>query len=655
MNAFLRLQPSKTWFRGAGLAALLWSLAAALLAGVLLVLLTLLVDLLVFQGAVDLPGPDLQRIAPAAEDVLRGGTPAELDPESTYHLSRLGLTASLLRYRDWLGSGSLYRIGRRTPMLRDNDASAVILVFALLVVGLARSLCASRARLAAARLAAETTLHLRQSVHRQALRLAPGALDAQPENDAIDLFVHEIDRIGGAAAVWVARVPGDLLLAAVLLGLAVWADPRLSLQCLVPAALAWWMTLYARGRSLHLRELAESRAQSDLRLLAEGLRRSRLVSGYAMDAFDRDQFHKLLDRYTRTLASGRKQETWMTWSARGGSVLCFALVVFFISARVLSTTEAFPLPLGLLLFAALVWIGRLIQAAPELPAARQTLLVCGDKVQRYVNAIPEVGQAVGAKFLEPVSKSIIFESISYRLNGRPLLKDFDLRIAAGSTTAVVALDPTAARAVAYLLPRFIEPQSGRVLFDSEDTAWATLDSLRAETILVGGDDPPISGTVLENLTCGDARYSLQDATDAAKVTHAHNFIVKLPQGYETPLGEHGERLDPGQSFRLGLARALLRKPAVIVIEEPRHTLDEDTKNLLDDAYQRLLKGRTVIFLPTRLSTVRRCDQVVLIHDGRVAAAGTHETLVRQSELYRHWEYVTFTAVKPPEPSRPSHA
>lgn len=655
MNAFLRLQPSKTWTRGAGLAALLWSLAAAILAGVLLVLLTLLVDLLVFQGSVDLPGPDLQQIAPDAEDVLRGGTPPELDAETTYHLSRLGMTASLLRYRDWFWSNGLNRVCQRTPMLRDNEASAVILVFSLLLTGLLRSLCVSRGRLAAAQLAGETSLHLRQSIHRQALRLAPGALDNQPEADAIELFQDETDRVRASAALWVARVPGDVLLAAVLLALAVWADPRLSLQCLVPAGLAWWMTLYARGRSQQLRELAEARAQSDLRLLAEGLRRSRLVSGYAMDAFDRDQFHKQLDRYTRTVATGEKQETWMIWSARVGSVLCFALVVFLISARVLSTTDPVPLPMGLLLFAALVWIGRLIQAAPEIPAARQTLLVSGDKVQRYVNAIPEVGQAVGAKFLEPVSKSIIFESVSYRLNGQPLLKEFDLRIAAGTATAVVALDPTAVRAVAYLLPRFIEPQSGRVLFDSIDTAWGTLDSLRAETIYVGGDDPPLSGTVLENLTCGDPRYSLQDATEAAKVTHAHNFIVKFTQGYETPLGEHGERLDPGQAFRLGLARALLRKPAVMVIEEPRHTLDEDTKNLLDDAYQRIIKGRTVIFLPSRLSTVRRCDQVVLIHDGRVAAAGNHETLVRQSELYRHWEYVTFTSARPPEPSRASRA
>jgi ABC-type multidrug transport system fused ATPase/permease subunit len=275
--------------------------------------------------------------------------------------------------------------------------------------------------------------------------------------------------------------------------------------------------------------------------------------------------------------------------------------------------------------------------------ARQSVDFHGDRIYRYLAAIPEVGQAVGAKFLQPVAKSIILESVTYHANGCDLLKNCDLRIAARTSTAVISLDPAVRRAVAFLLPRFIEPQSGRVLFDSEDTAWATLESLRAETVYVGGADPFFTGTVAENLTCGDSRFSVQEAMEAAKQAHAHNFIQRLPQGYDTVIGEHGERLDAGQAFRLGLARAILRKPAVMIIEEPAETLDEDTKALLDDAYNRITRERTVIFLPTRLSTVRRCDPIVLVHDGRVAATGNHETLVRQSELYRHWEYVNFKA------------
>jgi ABC-type multidrug transport system fused ATPase/permease subunit len=199
--------------------------------------------------------------------------------------------------------------------------------------------------------------------------------------------------------------------------------------------------------------------------------------------------------------------------------------------------------------------------------------------------------------------------------------------------------------LAYLLPRFIEPQSGRVLFDGEDIAWVTLESLRAESIFVGAGDPFFTGTVRENICCGNNEYPMQDATAAAKQAHANKFILDLPQGYETMLGEHGEQLDVGQGFRLGLARAILRNPALMIVEEPGEALDNDTKTMLDDTYSRMTKGRTTIFLPTRLSTVRRTDLVVLLHKGKVAAIGSHAEVVKSSEAYRHWEYLRYNAFR----------
>jgi ABC-type multidrug transport system fused ATPase/permease subunit len=281
----------------------------------------------------------------------------------------------------------------------------------------------------------------------------------------------------------------------------------------------------------------------------------------------------------------------------------------------------------------------------RLESARTGVDRSGEAIYAYINEIPEVGQAVGAKFIEPLSKTIIFESVTYRRGDREILKNLDLRIPAGQTTALVSLDPLQPRTAACLLPRFIEPQSGRVLFDSEDIAWGTLESLRAETAYVGGEDPCFNGTVLENITCGESRYAVAEATDAAKLVHAHNFILKLPQGYETVLGERGAQLDAGQAFRLGLARAALRKPALVIIEEPEAPLDEATKDLLDDAYNRLASGRTVIFLPTRLSSVRKCDFIVLLAEGKVAAQGSYGDLLKNSELFRHWEYVSFNTYR----------
>jgi ATP-binding cassette subfamily B protein len=265
-----------------------------------------------------------------------------------------------------------------------------------------------------------------------------------------------------------------------------------------------------------------------------------------------------------------------------------------------------------------------------------------DRIYRYLNQIPAVSQAVGAKFLEPVQRSIVFEAVSYTLlNKRKLLDGVDLRLAAGEVIAVVSFDPLEARALACMLPRFIEPQSGRILFDGEDIAWGTLESLRAESVYVGGADPFFTGTVAENIICSHSSYTLPDVTEAAKTAHAHNFILKLPQGYETVIGEHGERLDAGQGFRLGLARAVVRDPAIMIIEEPNEAMDDDTKSLLDDSYNRIVRGRTVVFLPSRLSTLRRADTVVFLHHGTVESQGSYAELVKGSSLFRHWEYMRF--------------
>ncbi|MCA9115210.1 MAG: ATP-binding cassette domain-containing protein, partial [Planctomycetaceae bacterium] len=211
----------------------------------------------------------------------------------------------------------------------------------------------------------------------------------------------------------------------------------------------------------------------------------------------------------------------------------------------------------------------------------------------------------------------------------------------GQVTAVISLDQLEPQALASLLPRFLEPLSGRVLFDGNDIAWVTLESLRAETVWVSGEDPFFTGTVRDNISCGSPTYSLQDVSDAASKVHAHKFVLKLPLGYETVLGEHGETLEPGQAFQIGLARALLRNPALMVIEEPSTPLDDDTKSLLDDAWGRIVQGRTIVVFPTRLSTVRRADQIIVLHRGRVESIGPYSELVNSSPVYRHWEYVRF--------------
>jgi ATP-binding cassette, subfamily B, bacterial len=192
-----------------------------------------------------------------------------------------------------------------------------------------------------------------------------------------------------------------------------------------------------------------------------------------------------------------------------------------------------------------------------------------------------------------------------------------------------------------LLLRFVDPAQGSIKIDGRDLRSVTLESLRTQIAVVRCDDLVFNDTVLNNIGCGDTGYSVPQVIEAAKLAHAHQFIQRLPYGYETVIGNLGFALKLGERYRIALARAILRDPAVLIIEEPQEPLDDDTKTLIDDTLNRVVKGKTVIFLPHRISTVNRCDGVLVLHEGRVHTAGVHKELLKTNALYRHLYYVEY--------------
>jgi ATP-binding cassette subfamily B protein len=254
-----------------------------------------------------------------------------------------------------------------------------------------------------------------------------------------------------------------------------------------------------------------------------------------------------------------------------------------------------------------------------------------------------VSQVVGAEFLPAISKGLQFDDVSLREpgTGRMLLQNVTMAVPVGKKVALIGPDPADLHALVYLIPRFLDPTGGEITFDGRNLRWVTLDSLRAQIAIVLQHNLIFNDTVANNIGCGDAGYSLPQIIEAAKVAHAHHFIQKLPYGYETPIGELGHSLRVGEQFRIALARAILRDPALLIIEEPDVVLDEDTKSMLDDTFDRILPGRTAVFLPRRISTLRGVDRVFLVNNGRVEAAGEHRDLLSQNELYRHLYYIQF--------------
>lgn len=262
---------------------------------------------------------------------------------------------------------------------------------------------------------------------------------------------------------------------------------------------------------------------------------------------------------------------------------------------------------------------------------------------KFLDRPGEVGQVVGAAFLPALNDRLEFDNVSLREpgTGRALLQGVSLTIRAGERVGIVGPEDMEKHALVYLIPRFLDPAAGEIRIDQHNLRWITLDSLRAQIAIVLQHNLVFNDTVAKNIGCGDAGYDLPKIIEAAKMAHAHQFIQRLPKGYETAIGDLGHALNVGEQFRIALARAILRDPALFIIEEPTELLDEETKALLDDTFSRILPGRTVIFLPHRVTTIRNCDRVLLLHNGRIEAAGEHREMLTRSELYRHLQYMEF--------------
>ena len=590
-------------------------------------------------------------IEPPPTDPGSAKTAADVEstakPEHFVHVSfdEYGILPAVWHSRDHWWGPALAQLFRRFEWLQSNVLATISLLVTGVLLALARAWCLSRHRRECLRVALEAVSVPRRNLHRQVLRLGPEDLDGTGLNLAAQLFSTETEEVRRSLAAWVerdTRYPLELAcLAAVVLSI----QPLLAGQTLLLGGAVWYILDTNQQQAERNRRLAADRAASELRAMVDGFRAARLVRGLGLEQSQHDLFaSQLLRHHDLAVQEDLASEATAFPRLPILSVSCavVAFLLFLLAMKVLLLQGELTAAAGGIFVAAWVLAFSAVKALRQRMAARHEAVVAAENIHRYLEKIPSVGQAVGAKFFQPLSRTLHFDSVTYRLpDGRTLLDGLDLKLEAGRTYSLISVDPLEARALVSLMPRFIEPQQGRVLFDGEDIAWATLESLRAETVFVGADDPPLAATVLDNIRGGHGEYTLQQATDAAKTTHAHNFIVKLFNGYETVLSGGDDSLDAGQRFRLALARAILRNPAVLIIEEPRENLDEDTKALLADAYDRICTNRTVFFLPGRLSTVRRSDEVIVLHEGRVAAIGPQSRLVNLSTIYRHWEYLNF--------------
>ena len=253
----------------------------------------------------------------------------------------------------------------------------------------------------------------------------------------------------------------------------------------------------------------------------------------------------------------------------------------------------------------------------------------------------------GAISLPPFQQEIAFEQVEFDYeDGVPLLRDINLHIGKGEVVALVGSSGAGKTTLASLIPRFFEVTQGRITIDGHDVRDVKLQSLRAQIGIVTQETILFNDTVYNNICYGSRLPTETQVREAARVALAEEFILEMPQGYETIIGERGQRLSGGQRQRIAIARALLKNPPILILDEATSELDSESELLVQRALANLMAGRTVVVIAHRLSTVRRAERIVVIDRGAICEIGTHEDLVSRGGIYQRLHDLQFVDVEP---------
>ena len=257
-----------------------------------------------------------------------------------------------------------------------------------------------------------------------------------------------------------------------------------------------------------------------------------------------------------------------------------------------------------------------------------------DRVFEILRIQPKIIQKTDAIPLPTVVGRVEYKNVCFSYNSeKQVLKNLNLLVKSGEIIAFVGASGAGKTTLINLLPRFYDPQSGEILIDEINIQDVTLISLRRQIGIVPQEVTLFSGTILQNIAFGQLDYNIYAVKEAAKIANAHQFITKLPEGYQTWVGERGVNLSGGQRQRIAIARAVLENPRILILDEATSSLDSESEYLVQEALERLMKGRTVFIIAHRLATVRRAHRILVMENGEILESGTHAELLEKGELY----------------------
>lgn len=474
---------------------------------------------------------------------------------------------------------------------------------------------------------------LRRDVYARLQRLPIGYFDQRASGDLMTRVIEDVNSVERVLIDGTEQGTVAILSIVGVLAILLATQPLLAGIAMIPIPLlavgALWYTLTA-----HRRYRAQRRAASAMNaLLMDNLQGIRQIKAFHRESHEDTRFARRADDLRqgtlRVMLAWAHYHPAMNFAAALGIVL----VLWFGGRQVFDGTLSLGELIAFLLYLALFYepVGRLHGLNQMLQAAR----AAGERVFDILDHPVEHQTSRRTQTLPaPVRGEVCYDNVSFHYNpDRTALRNISFRAPPGAMIALVGPTGSGKSTLVNLLPAFYEQTEGRILIDGHDTHRLALESLRAQIAVVSQEPFLFNGTIRENILYGRLDASPEQLEHAARAANCHEFILRLPQSYESRVGERGVKLSVGEKQRVSIARALLRNAPILILDEATASVDTATERLIQQALQRLMSGRTSFVIAHRLSTIRHADLILVLHHGAITERGTHEQLMGANGLY----------------------
>jgi ABC-type multidrug transport system fused ATPase/permease subunit len=508
-----------------------------------------------------------------------------------------------------------------------------IYVGAIVALGAVRAVLMFGRRMISGRQALAVEMDLRQSLYARLVRLSFGFYDRHQTGQLMSRATVDLQGVRFFLGYGLIFFFQNILTVVFVTGVLFFFEWKLALIALaITPVLVVLAYRYSHVSHPTLREVQQKLA--DVATVAEeNIVGVHVVKSFAQEPSEREKFQARTEAvFDQTIKANRQRAFYVpliSWVP-----LVAQAAVLLVGARMVTSGElsvggfvAFNLYLGLLvvpLRSLGMWIGQAQRATAS-----------GERIFQVIDEPEEVTDRPGAGELPPGGGHIRFEGVGFEyMPGRPVLEGIDLDVAPGQTIALIGHTGSGKTTLTSLAPRFYDVTAGRVTIDGADVRDVKLRSLRSEIGAISQDTFLFSASVRENITFGAAGLSDEEIEHVARLAQAHEFIERLPEGYDTVIGERGITLSGGQRQRLAIARAIAVDPRILILDDATASVDASTEARIRLGLREAMEGRTTLIIAHRLSTISLADEIVVVDEGRIAARGTHDDLLETSQVYR---------------------